>query len=668
MSDNKQAVSIRGRVRPNLGLLTDQIAGASAWWLGAVGLARERDANLFIFRSGQVWDQSNGIDILSSIMHSLIGMESLDGLVLVQWWPTFQIFESSYERFYSPLPVVNLHRHYEGFPGTIVDNHESIVAEVRHLVEVHGYRRLAFIGGSAENPSANARYRAYVTVLAEYGIPLDANLVTYGNFSSQSGIDAIRVLLDERQLRPTIDFEAVIATNDNMALAALEEMQRRGIRVPFDVAVVGFDDIDTSRFEMPPLTTVRMPFYEMGRQAAEMVLAKVQGEPFVEHATVPGQLVVRQSCGCFLSPSVDVGAVALPQTRAERRASVAADQRALAIAELVQVAGSAAEALAPGWAEQLVDTFFMDMQSEVESLTSSSSRFMAAFYETLRQLHVNGYDLLDLGRALLFAMRRRMRTSLDDNERMRRAESLWQQAMIFVADVAQQAQASQAYHSAGHLEQLRAIGEELITTFDLSQLLDLMARELPRLGIPSCYLSLYVDPDISLDTTRLMLAYTEQGRVALDTNGVLFRARELAPAGLLPQDRNYVMIVEPLYFQETCLGFAFFEVGPEQGEVYETLARQISSALMGALLVQQQEQAQREADAARQQAQAALSDVLTTRAITDRIRRAADTEAVLRITLEELSQVLGASLSVARLGTREQLLQIGVAASASVNE
>jgi uncharacterized membrane protein len=80
---------------------------------------------------------------------------------------------------------------------------------------------------------------------------------------------------------------------------------------------------------------------------------------------------------------------------------------------------------------------------------------------------------------------------------------------------------------------------------------------------------------------------------------------------------------------------------------------------MGSLLVRQQDEAQRDAESARQRAQAALSDLLTTRSISDRVRQAADTEAILRVTLEALSQALGASTAVARLGTREQLLDIG---------
>ena len=239
---------------------------------------------------------------------------------------------------------------------------------------------------------------------------------------------------------------------------------------------------------------------------------------------------------------------------------------------------------------------------------------------------------------------------------MRRAEAVWQQAMAFVNDVAHQMQASQQHYGASYIDHLRAIGERLITTFEMTELLDLIARELPSLAIPGVYIALYTEPTRQL--ARLVLAYNAQGRNVSGVEGQVYRASTCCP-GVLPattgsDDRRAAL--------KMALGFALFEATSEQGEVYETLGRQISSALMGALLVQQQEEAQRDMDAARQRAQAALSDLLTTRSISDRVRQAADTEAIMRVTLEALSQALGASLGVARLGTREQLLEFGAEA------
>ncbi|MEJ5309536.1 MAG: substrate-binding domain-containing protein [Anaerolineae bacterium] len=660
--------SIPRRARPALGLVTHRVGGATAWWLGAAEVARQQNVDLFILNAGEIGTQGHLADERPDAVHHLIDPQRLDGLILVQWWPSRQVFDTFYERYYRPLPVVNLHRNYEGYPGVAVDNYQSMRALLRHLIKDHGYRRLAYIGGLPDNPSAQARYAAYVDVLAEYEIPLDETLVLPGDFSPESGVSAIRILLDERGLRPRLDFEAIVASNDNMALAALGELQRRHIRVPLDVALTGFDDIEDSVYTMPPLTTVRMPNLEMGRVATETLLAVLHGQPVDESTVVPGELIVRQSCGCFVSPLADVGEVSqmlqpdgLPEGPPAAPPIVPLPElRARAIAELSQSVGPAAEILASDWAAELLDTFKTAIFSPLEDARVSAMRLLAVLYEIMRQLHSNGYDLIGLGRRILFTLRHTMQPTVTELPHMRRAEAVWQQAMAFVTDVARQLQASRQYYGASYIDKLRAVGERLITTFEMTELLQLMTRELPRLNIPGAYIALYTEPTRQL--ARLILAYNAQGRNPLGVEGQVFRARQLLPEGLLLPEQPTVLIVVPLYFQDTALGFALFEARSEQGEVYETLGRQISSALMGALLVQQQAEAQRDMDAARQRAQAALSDLLTTRSISERVRQAADTEAILRVTLEALSQALGAEQGVARLGTREQLLEFAAEA------
>ena len=322
-----------------------------------------------------------------------------------------------------------------------------------------------------------------------------------------------------------------------------------------------------------------------------------------------------------------------------------------------QIVGPAGQVLDANWAVEVVDAFDAAIGGSPDG---PSNRLLSTLYANLRQLHVNGYDLVGLGRMILFTLRRCMQPTVIDPQQMRRAEGVWQQAMAFVADVGHQMQSSQQYYGTGYIDQLRVIGERLVTTFEMTQLLDLIADELPRLDIPGVYIALYTEP--TRQRVRLALAYNAEGRNPMGVEDQVYPAHQLLPEALLSRDASVVMVLVPLYFQETALGFALFEAESEQGEIYETLGRQISSALMGALLVRQQEEAQRDADVARQRAQAALSDLLTTRSISDRVRQAADTEAVLRVTLEALSQALGASTAVARLGTREQLLDSGAEA------
>jgi hypothetical protein len=118
----------------------------------------------------------------------------------------------------------------------------------------------------------------------------------------------------------------------------------------------------------------------------------------------------------------------------------------------------------------------------------------------------------------------------------------------------------------------------------LPQLTDVLAEYLPRLGIPSASLALYENPSESLEFARLALAYTEKGRATLEAGGRRFMAGQLAPPDLLPA-RRYSLVVEPLYFQERSLGFLVCELGPHEGDVYELVRSNLSSALQGGAAV-----------------------------------------------------------------------------------
>jgi PAS domain S-box-containing protein len=148
------------------------------------------------------------------------------------------------------------------------------------------------------------------------------------------------------------------------------------------------------------------------------------------------------------------------------------------------------------------------------------------------------------------------------------------------------------------VQTLREISQSLITTFDIQRLTDVLAEQLPHLDIPSCYLSLYEDPQKPTEWSRLMLAYNENGRIELEAEGQRFPSRDLIPEGLW-SDRRYSFVIEPLYFQADQIGFVLFEVGPREGGIYDALRGQISSALQGALLVQRGQE--RSAELARQQ-------------------------------------------------------------------
>lgn len=182
-------------------------------------------------------------------------------------------------------------------PGVSISDSEGVLQLTRHLIEHHRHRRIAFIEGTATNPEARARREAYARTLAEHELALDSRLILPGDFTRESGARAVHELFDTRQV-PVGDIDAIIASNDYMAFGAIDELSRRRIGVPDQVAVVGFDDMALARIYDPPLTTVRQPLDQLGADGASMLLAILGGAPPVPPVTLGTELVLRRSCGC----------------------------------------------------------------------------------------------------------------------------------------------------------------------------------------------------------------------------------------------------------------------------------------------------------------------------------------------------------------------------------
>jgi LacI family transcriptional regulator len=164
---------------------------------------------------------------------------------------------------------------------------------VTHLLE-HGYRRIGLIQGPTAQTHAKDRLRGYCDALHNYGLSCVPELMIPGAFDEHSGYAAMQQLL-QQQPRP----EAVFAANDQMAIGAMAVVYENGLRIPEDVALAGFDDIEPARYLRPPLTTVHQDIVGQGQLAVRMLLARMQGsEAPPETRVIPTELVIRRSCGC----------------------------------------------------------------------------------------------------------------------------------------------------------------------------------------------------------------------------------------------------------------------------------------------------------------------------------------------------------------------------------
>lgn len=169
-----------------------------------------------------------------------------------------------------------------------VDNVGAAATAIQHFVSV-GQRRIAHITGHMEIADARDRLQGYKNGLEAAGLPIDPNLIYYGAFHRSAGYNGLKHLW---QYRP----DAVFAASDTVAVGVLQAAHELGVRVPDDVGVIGFDDIDVATQSIPLLTTVSQPVQQKGTVAANLLIDLIEGRVHgPQHILLPTELIVRQS-------------------------------------------------------------------------------------------------------------------------------------------------------------------------------------------------------------------------------------------------------------------------------------------------------------------------------------------------------------------------------------
>ncbi|HYH97647.1 LacI family DNA-binding transcriptional regulator [Hyalangium sp.] len=217
---------------------------------------------------------------------ALLMARRVDGVIVL----TGMIDDPSLLSHAQRLPIVVTGRTLQG-PNLVsihLDNEQAGYDATRHLLEL-GHNRIAHIAGPVLNVDAQERLAGYRRALTDAGVPVDERLIAFGDFHETGGLLALNQLLETR-----INFTALFVANDQMAYGARLALYRKGIRVPEDVSLIGFDDLPSSLYTTPPLTTVRQPAYDLGKVAGEAILRLIDGQsPSLPE--LPLQIIVRES-------------------------------------------------------------------------------------------------------------------------------------------------------------------------------------------------------------------------------------------------------------------------------------------------------------------------------------------------------------------------------------
>jgi DNA-binding LacI/PurR family transcriptional regulator/signal transduction histidine kinase len=579
-----------------IGVFASQVGRAwgSEFITGITDAAEANDVNVVHFIGGTLKRAISPENKPSFGLYDLAKPDQFAGLILTSdvAYGIDPADLGSLRELYGNMPIVTQSVEVPGAGMFIPNNQEGMRAVLRHLIEEHGYKRIAFIRGIRGQIDAEQRFQAYRDEFQAHDLRFDENLVVEGDYTTESGRAAIRILLDDRSLR----FQAIVAANDRMAFGALEALQQRGVRVPDDVAVTGFDDLREAQVIGVPLTTVRQSFYTAGRQALETLLKCIEGGTVPKTTITPTQLLVRWSCGC-MPENVRQAAVA-PRDVAKtgklenkREAALRALLNSAGITEQDPTLPQFKDAFGRAW-----DGFLLALGEKI-----TSDEFLKTINAMIDLMQKHNLSTT-VWHSVISMMRRYALGGITGHIIMLKAENLFQQARLLAGELSQRTQAYRRLVLEQQEGILQGFSFSMAPAMTLDEIGNAISEHFPHMGIERWYVMYYSDVttpqsvSASLPENYNLLFQYEASKFEIPIKRASKGTGQLIPRGKTPQDYRYTAVVMPLSLAQNRFGFMWVEMGPRDWEVYVRIRNLVSSALLRTMLVQQRERAQQEVE------------------------------------------------------------------------
>lgn len=236
---------------------------------------------------------SHGKASVESRSYEMLSQKLVDGII------TFSITipKEDLRQLATQYPIVVGIRYFGdgSIANVTIDNIKATNDITSYMLNL-GHKQICYVAGNTEMPIYRDRLEGYLKAISERGLPIDQNLILSCEASFQGGYNAVTSLLNSRK-----KFTAVVAAGDTMAIGAIRALNDRKLRVPEDVAVAGFDDIELSSLFNPTLTTVRQPKFQIGVRSMEKLLDLISGKSLANGQDILNyELIIRESSGNFV--------------------------------------------------------------------------------------------------------------------------------------------------------------------------------------------------------------------------------------------------------------------------------------------------------------------------------------------------------------------------------
>ncbi len=551
---------------------------------GVVKAARRYNIDLIVIVGGQMVFTNRHLEERGFI-YELANPKDFDGIILLGTSLSSHEGRSAIAPLiirFATLPTVSIGLDLGKGSTVLVDNAGGIQKITEHLMDVHDCKRFAFISGPENNSEAQIRLQSFRNTLASRNLRLPEEHLMMGSFTETSGEKAICQLIDEREVNVT-ELDAIVAANDSMAVGAMDELLRREIRVPADVAIVGFDDIEAARYAATPLTTIQQPLIMQGERAVQriMALSNASGSDTI---TVTPKLVIRRSCGCGNVVDAPVLHTHQPTDPSETLSMIISRKRK----DIEEDLATAAErgGVARGWEELLLDAV-------IDATTGKGTRGVTECIDQLVRNSIASGEGVHTWATVIAALDKHLSNMTNPGtDESAMVESILHRARIAMSETTEHFHASKVRELRNQNFAFSQAAIAMLTTLDAEPLMEAAATHLPKLGIDTGSIALFENRDAKAPKMKRFLVLDDKKRIRSDAP---FETHLLAAPELM-ENRPHALVVEPLCFYEEPFGVAAMEYGPTEGAVYEQLGAFFSAAIKAIYLSEENQQHKRMTD------------------------------------------------------------------------
>ncbi len=535
------------------------------FWKGISDSAVKHNVNIITYIGDEL--QKPNYPQKSNFIYNLVSSKKVDGLILWRSALSNQIGLSqckSYFDKFKPLPIIDL----EPIPNNKFESYSYTGTRVAviHLIEKHKCKHIAFIPAVKGNTEAEYRLLAYKDILKEFNITYDPDLVaSYDYWFEDTGVKAIKELVGKKK-----KFDGLVASNDLIAIGAINELHRMGFKIPDEIKVVGFDGIANGEFLNPPLTTIEAPFQSLGAIALEKILLELNKDNFTSKSKIPDKLIIRRSCGCYSEAFINA--------KINKQNFFALFKKKKNYFKDFQNLVKIGEESVFHISEKLFNILKKNIINNNENIfINSFENYLNIYLSSNSEVHKWNNVLNELRKDILFE-----NFVFQNKEKI---ENFIHQGRVLIYETSTRYLLENANNEKQIYNNLLSVQQKLGTSFDIDEILNIVANEFPLLGILSCYISIFKNKNIYSDNACLIFAYNEKGRIPLEKEGRLFPSEKLVPEEIIDRGKLVNLIVMGLFFLDEQIGFIVYEVDINKPFFFDNLSTNLSISFKGAFLV-----------------------------------------------------------------------------------